>query len=241
MHGLYVTIVCYVLLAFMVWIVVLERDRLMAFMDLFGSKRDRLIIVNGFFVLERDRLNALMDCCGSGNTFRSNLLLLSTNCFAPSLVLPPSLLFDPRDFFLPKEILSPQKRARFLSSSSTNSSAPPYVFETGESSHVTRLERHKEQIDAILNHLDELPLERIKHMEDKIQGLGNGRVIIQRDFDKLEIELQEARTQIAGFQRKQMGHDDEIVLACVRISTLEMLIEDIQIHHRSDMKCLLDY
>ncbi|GJW32954.1 hypothetical protein Tco_0052986 [Tanacetum coccineum] len=43
MHGLYVTIVCYVLLAFMVWIVVLERDRLMAFMDLFGSKRDRLI------------------------------------------------------------------------------------------------------------------------------------------------------------------------------------------------------
>ncbi|GKB34090.1 hypothetical protein Tco_0879032 [Tanacetum coccineum] len=45
MHGLYVTIVCYVLLAFMVWIVVLERDRLMAFMDLFGSKRDRLITI----------------------------------------------------------------------------------------------------------------------------------------------------------------------------------------------------
>ncbi|GJZ43242.1 hypothetical protein Tco_0590497 [Tanacetum coccineum] len=44
MHGvIIVTIVCYVLLAFMVWIVVLERDRLMAFMDLFGSKHDRLI------------------------------------------------------------------------------------------------------------------------------------------------------------------------------------------------------
>nr|GEU51649.1 hypothetical protein [Tanacetum cinerariifolium] len=27
-------------------------------------------------------------------------------------------------------------------------------------------------IDAILNHLDELPLERIEHMEDKIEGLG---------------------------------------------------------------------
>ncbi|GJZ10209.1 hypothetical protein Tco_0544968 [Tanacetum coccineum] len=26
-----------------------------------------------------------------------------------------------------------------------------------------------------------------------------------------------------------MGHDDEIVLACVRISTLEMIIEDIQV------------
>ncbi|GJS51940.1 putative reverse transcriptase domain-containing protein [Tanacetum coccineum] len=91
------------------------------------------------------------------------------------------------------------------------------------------LERHEEHIDAILNHLDELPLERIEHMEDKIEGLGNGRVIIQRDFDQLETELQEARTQIAGFQRKQMGHDDEIVLARMRISTLEMIIEDIQV------------
>ncbi|GJU71757.1 reverse transcriptase domain-containing protein [Tanacetum coccineum] len=101
----------------------------------------------------------------------------------PSLVLPPSPLFDTRDFFLPEEILPPQKRAHFLSSSSTDSSALP-------------------QIETILNHLDKLPLERIEHMEDKIESLGNGRVIIQLDFDKLETELQEARTQIAGFQRK---------------------------------------
>ncbi|GJW91497.1 reverse transcriptase domain-containing protein [Tanacetum coccineum] len=132
-----------------------------------------------------------------------------------SLVLPPSLLFDPRDLFLPEEIVPPQKRACFLSSSSTDSSAPPHVFEIGESSHVTRLERHEEQIETILNHLDELPLENIKHMEDKIEGIGNGR-------------------------RKQMGHDDKIVLARVRVATLEMLIEDIQVRHRSDMKSLLD-
>ncbi|GJU65502.1 hypothetical protein Tco_1247337 [Tanacetum coccineum] len=86
----------------------------------------------------------------------------------------------------------------------------------------------------------ELPLRPIEHIEDKIKGLGNGRVIIQQDFDQLETELQEARTQIAGFQRKQMGHDDEIVLAHVRTSTLEILIEDIQIRYRSDMKSLLD-
>nr|GEV89917.1 hypothetical protein [Tanacetum cinerariifolium] len=43
----------------------------------------------------------------------------------PSLVLPPSPLFDPQDFFLLEEIFSPQKRARFLSSSSIDSSAPP--------------------------------------------------------------------------------------------------------------------
>ncbi|GKA36175.1 hypothetical protein Tco_0722666 [Tanacetum coccineum] len=87
------------------------------------------------------------------------------------------------------------------------------VFEIGESSHKTHLERHEEHIEIILNHLDELPLERIEHMEDKIKGLGNGR---------------------------QIRHDDEIVLARVRTSTLEILIEDIQIRHRSDMKSLLD-
>ncbi|GKG50496.1 hypothetical protein Tco_0521596, partial [Tanacetum coccineum] len=54
-------------------------------------------------------------------------------------------------------------------------------------------ERHEEQIKTILNHLDELPLERIEHMEDKMEGLGNGRVIIQQDFNKLEFELHEAR------------------------------------------------
>ncbi|GJX39846.1 hypothetical protein Tco_0253149 [Tanacetum coccineum] len=138
-------------------------------------------------------------------------------------------MFDPQDFFLPEEILPPQKRARFLSPSSTDFSTPPQVFEIGESSHKTHLERHEEQIETILNHLDELPLERIEHMEDKIEGLGNGRVIIQRDFDQLETELQEARTQISEFQREQIRHDDEIVLARVRTSTLEILIEDIQV------------
>ncbi|GJU97213.1 hypothetical protein Tco_1326484 [Tanacetum coccineum] len=77
-------------------------------------------------------------------------------------------------------------------------------------------------------------------MKDKIEGLGNGRVIIQRDFDQLETELQEARTQISGFQKEQIRHDDEIDLARVRTSTIEILIEDIQIRHRSDMKSLLD-
>ncbi|GJU41711.1 hypothetical protein Tco_1194668 [Tanacetum coccineum] len=92
---------------------------------------------------------------------------------------------------------------------------PSLVFETRESSYVTRLERHEEQIETILNHLDELPLERIEHMEDKIEDLGNGR-------------------------REQIRLDDEIVLARVRIYTLEMAIEDIQVRHQADMKSLLD-
>ncbi|GJZ92824.1 hypothetical protein Tco_0664889 [Tanacetum coccineum] len=116
----------------------------------------------------------------------------------PSLVLPLSPLFNPRDFFLPEEILPSQKRARFLSSSSTDFSTPPQVFEMGESSHKTSSERHEEQIETILNHLDELPLKRIEHMEDKIESL------------------------------ESKWHDDEIFLARIRTSTLEILIEDIQ-------------
>ncbi|GJV98176.1 hypothetical protein Tco_1553428 [Tanacetum coccineum] len=79
----------------------------------------------------------------------------------------------------PTEILPPQKRARFLSSSSTDSSALPQ------------------------------------------SALSNGR------------------TKIEGLERA-IRHDDEIVLARVRTSTLEILIEDIQVRHRSDMKSLLD-
>nr|GEV75883.1 hypothetical protein [Tanacetum cinerariifolium] len=124
----------------------------------------------------------------------------------PSIVLLPQ--FDPQNFFLPKEILPPQKQACFLSHSSADLSAPPQISEIGESSHNTPLERHEEQIKTIMNHLDELPFERIEEIEDKIRGLRNGRVIIQRDFDRLETELKEARTQIAGLQKKQMGHDD---------------------------------
>ncbi|GJV62923.1 hypothetical protein Tco_1473751 [Tanacetum coccineum] len=81
---------------------------------------------------------------------------------------------------------------------------PSPVFEMGESSHKKHLERHDEHIETILNHLDELPLERIEHMEDKIEGLGNGR-------------------------KEKIRHDDEIVLARVRNSTIEILIEDIQV------------
>ncbi|GKD53259.1 hypothetical protein Tco_1286646 [Tanacetum coccineum] len=79
------------------------------------------------------------------------------------------------------------------------------VFEIGENYHGTpdmSYARNELQIDAILKHLDELPLERIEHIEDKIEGLGNG-------------------------QREQIKHDDEIILARVRVSTLEMIIEEI--------------
>ncbi|GKB77161.1 zf-CCHC domain-containing protein, partial [Tanacetum coccineum] len=129
----------------------------------------------------------------------------------PSSVLSLSPMFDPRDFFLPEEILPSHKRARSQSSSTT--SALPQVFEIGESSHKTSLKHHEERLKTILNHLDEIPLERIGHVEDKIEGLGNGR-------------------------KEQIRHDDEIVLARIRTSTLEILIEDIQHVYLSSLKVL---
>nr|GEU73752.1 hypothetical protein [Tanacetum cinerariifolium] len=127
----------------------------------------------------------------------------------PSPVLPLLPMFNSRDFFLPKEILPPKKRTL---SRSFSTFALPQEFEIGESSHKTSLERHEEQIETILNYLDEIPLECIEHMEDKIEGLGNGRVIIQRDFDQLETKLQEARTQISRFLREQIRHDVRLFL-----------------------------
>nr|GEY78643.1 hypothetical protein [Tanacetum cinerariifolium] len=111
------------------------------------------------------------------------------------IIMPPSLMlspiFNPREFFLPEELLPLKKQGRDRSSSST--SALPQEFKIGESSRKTSLKRHKDQIEKILNHLDELSLDLIENIEYNIEGLGKGRVIIQQDFDKLETELNDAR------------------------------------------------
>nr|GEY07841.1 hypothetical protein [Tanacetum cinerariifolium] len=41
----------------------------------------------------------------------------------------------------------------------------------GENSHESTLEQHKKQIEEILNHLDELPLDCIERIEDDVEGL----------------------------------------------------------------------
>nr|GEU84812.1 hypothetical protein [Tanacetum cinerariifolium] len=96
----------------------------------------------------------------------------------PTVIMPPSLMlsrmFSSQEFFLPEELLPPKKCRRDRSSSSTLTL--PQEFEIGESSRKTSLEHHEEQIKKILNHLDELSLERIENMEDDIEGLGKGRV-----------------------------------------------------------------
>ncbi|GJV03666.1 hypothetical protein Tco_1337235 [Tanacetum coccineum] len=141
-----------------------------------------------------------------GNTYSSS----SNNSFGLVLIASPTLLLFHDDPYM-KELLPPKKRGRERSSSST--SVLPQVFEMGESSRKTSLERHEEQIEEILNHLDELSLDHIEHMEDKIEDLRKGR---------------------------QMGNNSEIALARFRIANLEQIIKDIQVHHQADKESLLD-
>ncbi|GJS13325.1 hypothetical protein Tco_1327026 [Tanacetum coccineum] len=86
--------------------------------------------------------------------------------------IPPPIIKPPKieEFFLLKELLSPKKQ---IQSSSSTSSLPQAI-----------------EIDA-------LPIERIKYIENGIEGLGKGTVLIQQDFDAMEAELQQAYTQIS--------------------------------------------
>nr|GEX63855.1 hypothetical protein [Tanacetum cinerariifolium] len=79
--------------------------------------------------------------------------------FTPSPIpIPPLIIKSPSpEFFLPQELLSPkkQKQDQYFQD-----------FKIGESSYDSTLEQHGKQIEEILNHLDELPLDHIERIED---------------------------------------------------------------------------
>ncbi|GJY91076.1 putative reverse transcriptase domain-containing protein [Tanacetum coccineum] len=77
-----------------------------------------------------------------------------------------------------------------------------------------------EELLPPLPYLDELSLDRIEHIE----GLGKGRVITQQDFDNLEAELRESRTQIAKLQRKKLVVDS--VTAALEVQAANMANTD---------------
>nr|GEY87878.1 hypothetical protein [Tanacetum cinerariifolium] len=112
--------------------------------------------------------------------------------FTPSPIpIPPPTIKSPSkspEFFLPKELLSSKKQ---------NQDQYFQDYEIGESLHDSTLEQHRKHIEEILNHLDELPLDRIERIEDDVEGLGKGRVIIQQDYDQMRVEFQKSRSQAA--------------------------------------------
>nr|GEW34142.1 hypothetical protein [Tanacetum cinerariifolium] len=82
----------------------------------------------------------------------------------PLTIIPPSSIPKPQEIFLLEEFLSLKKQDR----SSSSTSSLPQALEIGECSRKTTIERHEEEIQDILNSLDELPIERIEHIENNI-------------------------------------------------------------------------
>nr|GEZ91532.1 hypothetical protein [Tanacetum cinerariifolium] len=110
----------------------------------------------------------------------------------------------------------------------------------GESSHDSTLEQHGKQIKEILNHLDELPLDHIERLEDDVEGLGKGGVIIQQDYNQMRVEFQKSRSQVFKFQRKLFEQRNKIAFARYRISNLEHVIEEIQTRQQTDHEDFLN-
>ena len=85
-----------------------------------------------------------------------------------------------------------------------------------------------------------MSLGRIEEVENKISARGKGRIIIQKDCNRLENELEKTRSQIFRLQTKYEGHSDEVVTTHVRLSTIEMIIEDIRGSDKSNIGDLLE-
>ncbi|GJW76865.1 reverse transcriptase domain-containing protein [Tanacetum coccineum] len=130
----------------------------------------------------------------------------------PTIVPPSPIMFDPQEFFLPEELLSPKKQGHNQSFSSTT--ALPQEFKMGESSRKTSLERHEEQIEEILNHLDELSIDRIEHIEDKIEEVRK----MEDEFYNLTVKGNDLKTYVKRFQ--------ELAVLCPNmVPNIEKLME----------------
>nr|GEU66025.1 reverse transcriptase domain-containing protein [Tanacetum cinerariifolium] len=115
--------------------------------------------------------------------FHNDLYINVMNAYAtftPSPIpIPPPTIKSPSEspeFFLPKELLSLKKQKQ-------DQYFPDY--EIGESSHGSTLEQHGKQIEEILNHLDELRLDRIERIEDDVEGLSKASTMSQAARRKL--------------------------------------------------------
>ncbi|GJU33269.1 hypothetical protein Tco_1176858 [Tanacetum coccineum] len=103
----------------------------------------------------------------------------------------------------------------------------PQALEICETSRKSTIKRHEEQIQGIQCYLEEIPPEHFEQIENGIECLGKVTIIIQRDFDALAAELQQAHTQITKLRRKQYIQH-KISLARYRIAELAEVINDME-------------
>ncbi|GJR44067.1 hypothetical protein Tco_1312170 [Tanacetum coccineum] len=149
--------------------------------------------------------------------------------------IPSPIIVPPKtqEFFLPEGLLSPMQL-------SPSTPSQPQALEIGETSRKSAIKRHEEQIQGIQGYLEEIPPERFEQIENGIEGLGKGTIIIQRDFDALAAELQQAHTQITKLRRKQIGSNHKISLARYRIAELAEVINDMETRHQEDIEKLMN-
>ncbi|GJS79165.1 reverse transcriptase domain-containing protein [Tanacetum coccineum] len=149
--------------------------------------------------------------------------------------IPSPIIIPPKtqEFFLPEGLLSPMQL-------SPSTPSQPQALEIGETSRKSAIKRHEEQIQGIQGYLEEIPPERFEQIENDIEGLGKGTIIIQRDFDALAAELQQAHTQITKLRRKQIGSNHKISLARYRIAELAEVINDMETRHQEDIEKLMN-
>ncbi|GJT31965.1 hypothetical protein Tco_0922384 [Tanacetum coccineum] len=149
--------------------------------------------------------------------------------------IPSPIIIPPKtqEFFLPEGLLSPMQL-------SPSTPSQPQALEIGETSWKSAIKRHEEQIQGIQGYLEEIPPERFEQIENGIEGLGKGTIIIQRDFDALAAELQQAHTQITKLRRKQIGSNHKISLARYRIAELAEVINDMETRHQEDIEKLMN-
>ncbi|GJR55201.1 hypothetical protein Tco_1405722 [Tanacetum coccineum] len=116
--------------------------------------------------------------------------------------IPSPIIIPPKtqEFFLLEGLLSPMQL-------SPSTPSQPQALEIGETSQKSAIKQ-------------EIPPERFEQIENGIEGLGKGTIIIQRDFDALAAELQQAHTQITKLRRKKIGSNHKISLARYRIAEL---------------------
>ncbi|GJV37832.1 reverse transcriptase domain-containing protein [Tanacetum coccineum] len=135
--------------------------------------------------------------------------------------IPSPIIIPPKtqEFFLPEGLLSPMQL-------SPSTPSQPQTLEIGETSRKSAIKRHEEQIQGIQCYLEEIPPERFEQIENGIEGLGKGTIIIQRDFDALAAELQQAHTQIHITPRKQNRDQPYVLLSSLLYRGIAEVIND---------------
>ncbi|GJS68991.1 hypothetical protein Tco_0701832, partial [Tanacetum coccineum] len=155
--------------------------------------------------------------------------------YTEKLPIPSPIIIPPKtqEFFLLERLLSPMQL-------SLSTPSQPQALEIGETSWKSVIKRHEEQIQGIQCYLEEIPPECFEQIENGIEGLGKGTIIIQHDFDALAAKLQQAHTQITKLRRKQIGSNHKISLARYRIAELAEVINDMETRHQEDIEKLMN-